>query len=432
MLLRTQINRRGSTEAGDKESMKRKKRFILLGVIGVSLLAACGEKTEQAPTGQTQAEEVDFNWVSEQTEYEGFTQEETEGKAVSREALFSGYDAALQDTYENFRLPETVTISPTAIYKQVEIVQESGFTENAEEILQLFFGDELSKTLEFSDYSEIMQQTTWIIDSEEEKVYCAVEDGGFVSVIKPSGYEIGFSGDFEVVDIVHVDRGEPLSQSYALMDGEESIEEAVTYIEEWMNQNWAVWEPDFTYSVKTVEVRRYGDSHIYDIYVEKLFKGIPLDDSFGETGLAVVHGYLEVKYIGSTIHIRMCNRNSIDVFTNGTGILRVQSTEEEDDWLSLSDCTHMLEQLFSEYVVYEISDIEMQYVLCPDYDSVRELGSYSYDSPGLRVLAKPVWCFVMDVPEEKLLNEDGSFTVGYAKHYIDVDMRTGEVWFELE
>ncbi len=414
--------------------MKRKKRFILLGAIVVSLLASCGKKTEQAPTGQTQAEEaVDWNWVSEQTEYEGFTQEETAEKAVSLKALFSGYDAALQDTYENFRLPESVTISPTAIYKQVEIVQESGFTENAEKILRMFWGSELSEALEFSDYSEIMDQTTWIIDSEEEKVYCAVTDGGFVSMIKPSGYEIGFDGNFEVVDIVHVDRGEPLSQSYALMDGEESIEEAVAYIEEWMNQNWVVWEPDFTYSVKTVMVRQYGDSHIYDIYVEKLLGGIPLDDSFGETGLAVVHGYLESKYIGSIIHIRMCNRNSIDVFSNGTGILRVQSTEEtEDGWLSLSDCTHMLEQLFSEYVIYEISDIEMQYVLCPDYDSVRGLGAHSHQSPGLRILAKPVWCFVMDIPEEKLLNEDGSFTVGYEKHYIDVDMRTGEVWLELE
>lgn len=413
--------------------MKRKKQFILLGAIGVSLLAACGEKTEQAQTEQTQAEEVDFNWVSEQTEYEGFTAEEAAEKAVSREALFSGYDAVLQDAYENFRLPQTVTISPAEIYKQVEIVQESGFTENAEEILRMFLGDELSETLEFSDYSEIRNQATLVIDSDEEKVYCAVKDCGFVSVIKPSGYEIGFDGNFEVVDIVHVDRGEPLSQSYALLDGEESIEEAVTYIEEWMNQNWAVWEPDFTYSVKTVEVRRYGGSHIYDIYVEKLFKGIPLDDSFGETGLAVVHGYLEDKYIGSTIHIRMFHRDTIDVFSNGTGILRVQSTEDtEDGWLSLSDCAHMLEQLFSEYAVYEISDIEMQYVLCPDYDSVRGLGSYSFSSPGLRILAKPVWCFVMDIPEEKLLNEDGSFTAGYQKHYIDVDMRTGEVWLELE
>ena len=413
--------------------MKRKKRFILLGAMVVSLLAACGEKPEQ--TQQTQAEEfVDWNWVSEQTEYEGFTKEEIAEKAVSREALFSGYDAALQDTYENFRLPESVTISPTAIYKQVEIVQESGFTENAEEILRMFLGDEMSETLEFSDYSEMREQATLVIDSDEEKVYCAVKDYGFVSVIKPSGYEIGFNGNFEVVDIVHVDRGEPLSQSYALMDGEESIQEAVAYIEEWMNQNWAVWEPDFTYSVKTVMVRRYGDSHIYDIYVEKLLGGIPLDDSFGATGLAVVHGYLEEKYIGSSIFIRMCNRNTIDVFSTGTGILRVQSTEEaEDGWLSLSDCTHMLEQLFSEYAVYEISDIEMQYVLCPDYDSARELESYSASSfPGLRVLAKPVWCFVMDIPEEKLLNEDGSFTAGYQKHYIDVDMRTGEVWLELE
>ena len=414
--------------------MKRKKRFILLGVIGVSLFAACGKKPEQAQTEQTQAEEdFDFSWVSEQTEYEGFTQEEIAEQAVGWEALFSGYNAALQDAYENFRLPESVTISPTAIYKQVEIVRESDFTENAEEILRWFLGDALTEGLVFEDI-ETMGQATRIMDSEEEKVYCAVMDCGFVSVIKPSGYEIGFSGNFEVVDIVHVDRGESLSQSYALMDGEESIQEAVTYIEEWMNQNWVVWEPDFTYSVKTVVVRRYGDSHIYDIYVEKLLGGIPLDDAFGSTGMKMEHGNLQIKYIGSTIHIRMCNRNSIDVFSNGTEILKVQSVEtEEDGWLSLSDCTHMLEQLFSEYAVYEISDIEMQYVLCPDYDSVnKELQGCGYMAPGLRILAKPVWCFVMDIPEEKLLNEDGSFTAGYQKHYIDVDMRTGEVWLELE
>ena len=415
--------------------MKRKKRFILLGVIGVSLFAACGKKPEQAQTEQTQAEEdFDFSWVSEQTEYEGFTQEEIAEKAVGWEALFSGYNAALQDAYENFRLPESVTISPTEIYKQVEIVRESDFTENAEKILQWFLGDMLPENLVFFADNE-MGQATKIVDDEEGKIYGAVMDCGFVSVIKPSGYEIGFSGNFEVVDIVHVDRGEPLSQSYALVDGEESIQEAVAYVEEWLNQNWVVWEPDFTYSVKTVEVRRYGDKYIYDFYVEKLFGGSPLDNDFGNTGLEIdTYGNLRLKYVGSAIHIRMCNRNSIDVFSNLTGILRVQSAKaEENGWLSLSDCTHMLEQLFSEYVVYDISDIEMQYVLCPDYASINEeVKHYSYMQPGLRILAKPVWCFVMDIPEEKLLNEDGSFTAGYQKHYIDVDMRTGEVWLELE
>lgn len=200
------------------------------------------KKTEQTPTGQAQAEKVDFNWVSEQTEYEGFTKEEIAEKAVSQDALFYGYDAVLQDTYENFRLPDTVTISPAAVYRQVELVQESGFTENAEEILRLFFDGEMSETLEFSDYSDIMGEATLIIDSDEAKVYCAVSGEGFVSVIKPSAYEIGFDGNFEVVDIVHVDRGEALSQSYMLMDGEESMEEAVAYIEGWMNQNWVVWD----------------------------------------------------------------------------------------------------------------------------------------------------------------------------------------------
>ena len=394
------------------------------------MLAACGEKAERTQTEQA----LDFSWVSEQTEYEGFTEEEAAEKAVGREALFSGYDTALQDIYENFRLPQAVTISPAEIYKQVEIVRESDFTKNAEEILRWFLGDKLPENLVFFADNE-MGQATKIIDDEESKIYGAVMDCGFVSVIKPSGYEIGFRGNFEVVDIVHVDRGEPLSQSYALMDGEESIQEAVTYIEEWMNQSWVIWEPNFTYSVKTVEVRRYGDNYIYDLYVEKLFDGIPLDNDFGNTGLeSDTYGNLRLKYVGSNIYIRMCNRNSIDVFSNLTGILKVQSAEtEEEGWLSLSDCAHMLEQLFSEYVVYDISDIEMQYVLCPDYTSVNEeVKQYTYLHPGLRILAKPVWCFVMDVPEEKLLNEDGSFTVGYQKHYIDVDMRTGEVWLELE
>ena len=396
----------------------------------VSLLAACGKETEQVQV----EEDFDYSWVSEQTEYEGFTEEEIAEKAVGWEVLFSGYDNALQDTYENFRLPESVTISPATLHKQVEIVQESGFTENAEEIFRWFLGDVTTEEPAFDDI-ETMGQATLIMDSEEEKVYCAVMDCGFVSVVKPSGYEIRFNGNFEVVDIVHVDRGEPMSQSYALLDGEESIQEAVSYIEEWMNQSWIMWEPDFTYSVKTVEVRRYKDNYIYDFYVEKFFDGIPVDDDIGYTGMEMdTYGNLQLKYVGSTIYIRMCNRNSIDVFSNLTGILRVQSVEEEEDgWLSLLDCTHMLEQLFSEYVVYEISDIEMQYVLCPDYASINEeVKHYTYMYPGMRVLAKPVWCFVMDIPEEKLLNEDGSFTAGYQKHYIDVDMRTGEVWLELE
>lgn len=396
-----------------------KKIIYCISIFIAVLLSGCSKSDVTAENKSIQSDQTQNNLLE---------------KTVGNEMLLSEYPQALERSYTNFLLPSTTTIDYTNLYSQLNLIQASGFEVNAEAVFQMFFEEQLLENEEITSESTDFHDSKQLVD-EENKLYGVVRDDGFVSIIKPAGWDIQFSQDFVVEDIIHVDRGDVLDDSYPLYDGTESLQDAVDYVNDWLNQNWVIWEPDFIYQVKTVEVRKIDSNYFYDMIIEKVYDGIPLDDIININGYKTdENNNLLLEYTISPIKIRMYHCNSIDVFSNSPGIVEVRSkSEEAEGWLSLPQCMLMLEQLFSEYTVYEVSDIEIKYVICPNYDSVSESKKrIDFHSPGLEMKATPVWSLIIDVAKEKLLNEDGTFTTGNVRHYVNVDMRTGEVWFELE
>lgn len=399
--------------------------FLILGAV---ILAACGGEEKLQPAIPTFEQETASPNVSLDMrpaplnvfkKYQGIEKKELAGITVDIDTLFEGYEEALIIEYQNFNLPEEITIEGGMPYVMVEATQGSGYEEYAEEILRLLLEDMLPEEIEFSTWARALY-----IDDEERRLYASINDNGYVTFSKLAGYEISFNDNFEVVDIIHVDRGESLEKSYLLADGEESLQDAVRYAEGWLNQKWVMIESEFTYRVKTIEVRRNEDCYFYDMTVEKFLRGIPLEDN--SYVMLQLDENWHMQYVPDSMILRMCAFDSVDVFASGIGILTITETEEaEEGWLSLKDCMQILEQLFAEYMVYNISDIEIKYEIHPNIDE---------EDPYLRyttVTMEPVWSFIIDIPKEDLLNEDGSFTAGNQRFYINVDMRTGEVWFDV-
>lgn len=402
---------------------KRSVLCVFLSMMMVMLSSACGSREGGIPSVDFVTETNDGGGSHEETGLPGDENvPETEGdwelSGVSLETVLENYEDALTVEYENFRLPEKITIQAENIYAGIYAVLWDSFQNNAGDLLNLIFGDELKE-----EYMPDLEANGDIIyDDMEHGMYACISQNGFVSFMKPGYFEVS-SRRFEVVDIVHVDRGDSLENSYMLTDGEESLADAVSYVENWILENWAPYEGAFTYQVKTIEVIQVeGAEHYYYITVEKLLDGVPLEDNIrmqmnNEDGMPT--------YIPEMIVIEMVNRDSIDSFTTVTGMPIITVMEEEQEgWISLPDCMRMLEDLFASYRVYEISDIEIKYEIAPDYDSIDpSIVNPGYGMPGTGMTFVPVWQLVIDVSNR---------IEGFQRKYINVNMRTGEVWFVLD
>ena len=415
-----------------REVLMKKKLFVFMLLLIISSVFSGCENAKLnsviSDTSSVPANEIDVK------KFDGFTKDELESKRISKNQIFTNFSEVLKKKYDNFILPSNITIEQGELYSNIQFTQVSNFEKNAETIFQTFFGNLYTNELEITPVNTIYH-TGKQINSENDKIFGAVLDNGLVSIIKPEGWDAGFGNDFEIVKIIHVDRGDDLSEIYNLADGKESIKDTVNYVNNWLDKNWTRWEPDFTFQVKTIEVKEIDDHYFYDIIVEKYYKGIPLDSVMNTSELSVdENGNMLLKYTLSFLGIRMCNMNSIDVFTNKVGIIGVKDTQtSEDGWLPLGECLDMLSKFFSEYEVYNVSDIELKYAMCPDYDSLGStVKGFDFQYPGLNINAFPIWRLVIDIPRDQLVNENGTYIEGNQQYHIDINMRTGEVWFELE
>jgi len=360
--------------------------------------------------------------------YEGFSESEINSAKINIDSVFTDLPSVLEKKYSNFLMPATITIDKGTLYSDIQLEQVSGFDEQAALVFKTLLGDFYTNDLKM-ETTELVFSKGKTIDNKEKQIYAAVMDNGLVSFMKPAGYVIGFDESYDVIDTIYVDRGDALNETYELSDGSESIQDATDYVLNWINKNWIPYEPDFDYHIKTVKIRKAGDHYMYEMLVEKWFEGIPLDDIMNTKNMVIdANSNMLIKDISSTLYIRMCSMNSVDVFSNGNGIIKVIGhTTEETGWLPLSSCMDMISKLFTDFTIYDIKDIELKYVITPDYTSLDPAQvRFNYKYPGIKMNAYPIWRFIIDKPDEQ------TDIAGIKNYHIDVNMRTGEVWFELD
>ena len=398
---------------------------ILLFISMVSGCAAVPDGVKNDMSGYRNEERKDF--------------ENLDFTYVNVSELADTSETALNKEYTQFKISDNVTLNNSEeIY--LMSFENANLTDNISEhfynAMNLFFTS--------SEINE--QQTQRIVDGNEnyimfddteEKVYGCADDGGFISILKPEVYDISFSCNEPNVKIYHTGRKDDLSDEYQLNDGKCSVEDAVKYVNNWLDIEYRKFSPEYDYEVETVIVREHEENYIFQILVHALYRGVPLDSYTREPLIENGEFTGKMQYLDYGILIQMAKVNEISSFTNGNCILIPEEKEKVEKCISLESALDYCENTFTDFKNVTISDIDIMYTINPVYEEIKSDGSepdennlnkfviVGYDS-------RPVWEFVIDVPSENFLANGEINTYGDIRKYIYIDMITGELKYNMD
>ena len=371
---------------------------------------------------------------------------EAEKKYSAASGLLDGEDAVLHAKYQNLTMPERISLQPVKSIPKVAFRQSNDFDGKYREIMSLFFdkptldGEKIAKTVR--PYNDISYQ----FDDSARKIYAAVCNNGMVAMMQNDAYDLCFQEvGKERVGLIHIDRGDSLDASYPLLDKKYPVRDAVNFVQKWIDEHWAKYEPDFTFRVKTVQVRKFDEAHFfYCIRVEKLYRNIPLDelaDAKGVFDKSKMRGYFT--RTRSMINIEMMRSATVSSFSCGCGCIRPVKTDDSvKQYITLQIAAKMVEAKLSGFKDIHISDIGLKYTLCPKYDYVGKLikkdksgeqyQTQTTSSPGITLTSEPVWAFIIDVDPKDYKKKDGSIFEGDARKYVYVDVFTGALELRMD
>ncbi|MCH5267507.1 MAG: hypothetical protein J1E62_04100 [Lachnospiraceae bacterium] len=353
--------------------------------------------------------------------------EETDIKYVSIDHILDNQDEILNKTYQNLEFRDTVHLEqPESVSVLSLTVAESfGSKEKLGDICHAFFGSDKYR----EQIERIEDDPAWIgivpglfaFNRNEEDVDDAeVADNGFLACSRKNAELNPVSVNGHPV-VCHVDWNEHMDTVYEI-DGEKvSIREAVDFVNDWCNKNWAVLEPEYTYQVKTVYIctaENKGNYYYFDVC--KFYKGMPFDD-------VRFLGDDENYYIQNILTVVMEHKNELSFFVNeGNSYDVVKDEVHNDKLIGLEQAVLLAQEKMSGGQKYSIVDIDMKYVLKSDLTEEEVLQAHvSKESPGTPATVRPVWTFVLDYQPIEVELEDEP----WPRKMIYVDMVTGEVTY---
>lgn len=341
---------------------------------------------------------------------------------VNVSELKSSSEGAVKRDYGQFTVSDKVAFSQIEELNIMEFFPAEGFLKNSQEAMKLFFSDFIIKK-----QAMLSDEGITYFFNENDKMYFAAGDHGFIAMLDPETFDISFSYGEPNIMIYHTDRKDDLNDEYLLKNGRCSVKEAVSYVDKWLSEKYRPFSDEFDYKVNTVIVREHEDGYLFQFLAEAFYHGVPLD-SYTRKG-EFVNGMQTDKmaYVDWGIQIQMVNIDSIDSFTNLIGIIKPKVKEKIEEVISLESVLKLCEKTFSEFKDVEISDIRTMYTLKPVYET---------DENGCSIVvgytSRPVWAIIMDARPEEFLAEGAVNTYGDMRKYIYVDMVTGELDYDFD
>ena len=373
---------------------------------------------------------------------DNYTNDQHEFTYIKTADLKNDVKKALTQNYAQFNLSENIDFSESKEINIMTFKYIENFEKNYIDVLKLFFNQEDLKFQRINLNTDNTGSLSYNFWNETDKMYGCVSDNGFIAMLKPDAFDISFSYSEPNVKIYHVDRGDDLDDVYQLKNKKCSVMEAVDYVNNWLKTEYKAFAPDYDYNVKTIIVREHGDSYLFEISVDIIFHGIPLDSLTMLSEKDKEKQAMHMKYISNRIEIQMINANQIDSFTNCTGILEPVETEIVDKCISLESALRYCERTFTDFKNVTISDLGVKYITSPVYDytdkSIDENNDTSYTnipspySAGITVYSRPVWEFIIDVDPADFLRNGEVNTYGDVRKYIYIDMITGECIYNFD
>ena len=357
--------------------------------------------------------------------------EQSELEYITISELAENAEIALSKDYTQFELSDKIRFSaPEDIYL-MSFKEPDGFSGNFDKVMELFFDESVmsSQTVSISDDGD---DKTIHFMSDEDKVYGCVRDDGFIAMLNPDAYDISFSYQEPNVAIYHTERNDDFSDEYQLKDRKCSVAEAVEFIDNWFENNYRQFSPEYDYRAETVIVREHEGNYLYQILVHAVYKGVPID-SFTREFESVGETSMRMTYYDYGIQIQMIKSDEIASFTNGTGIYIPTEEVEIAECISLESALELCEDTFSDFKDITISDIGIMYTLNPVYEPNPNAKEDPLN-PEIIVgyTSRPVWEFVIDIAPSEFLEEGEINTYGDVRKYIYIDMITGELKYNFK
>ncbi len=411
--------------------MKKIFAFLILAVFAVN---TCGCASVPA--------EVEEDMSNYNAEFEKDDIENLDLDYINISEIESNAETALEKKYAQFELAEGISVSNPCEINIMKFRYLEDFQNNYVDALSMFFTKQEINAQDIQLSTDNTGSKSYSFWNEYDKMYGCVSDNGFIAMLKPDVFDISFACNGRNVKIYHVDRDVDLSDSYQLNNGEYSIGEAVDYINAWLEDEYKKRFSQYDYKVKTVIVREFQDHYLYEILIQQIYNGVPLDCITQYAEMDEKSNRMYMKYTKNSISIQMNNFGKISSFTNGYGFIEPVSTEKIEQCISLESALELCGRTFTDFKDITVSDIGIKYTLTPEYDYIGEeyvddngnitIVTQSAFAAGVVLDSHPVWEFIIDVDPSEFLDEGEPNTYGDVQKYIYVDMVTGEIFFQLD
>lgn len=398
--------------------MRKNKAFHFIVLAFIMLIcSACTDMPENVKNDRSQ-----YNGQAD------ISMNQDDYKYIDVSDIAEDFKSALEGEYGQFEVSKEIIVPDYGNICTMEFKYIDNFHENADEIFKIFFDDEILKKQNVMEDITLQGMITREFYNEQDKVYCCVGNNGFTAMLLPSAFDNSFSCSNTVIKTYHIDRNEILEESYALSDGECTVKEAVSFVNDWFNTKWKPFESYYDFSVKTVTVRELKGKCYFDFIIEKYYNGIPLEEINDSVISVDENGNHYVKHTFSSIQINMMNCCEISSFTDLNGIIKPIRSSPVNSILSLESALKLCRSTFSDFKTMIISDVNIKYNLSPQYNYLDLEGA---NHAGVKVLSRPVWEIIIDVPSSEY-NASGKFDMyGDVRKYICIDAENGEIYYNL-
>lgn len=398
----------------------KKTMLLLWSVLCVASVTGCAEVPDEVMQDMS-------SYIDEEKE----SPEETELEYITISELAENAEIAFGKDYTQFELSDKIRFSAPEELYFMSFKGAEDFSGNFDKVMELYFDDSVisSQTVSISDDED---DRTIHFMSDEDKVYGCVGDDGFIAMLNPDAYDISFSYQAPNVAIYHTERNDDFNDEYQLKDKKCSLAEAVEFVDNWFENNYRQFSPEYDYKAETVIVREHEGNYLYQILVHAVYKGVPID-SFTREVESVGDTSMRMTYSDYCIQIQMIKSDEIASFTNGTGIYIPTEEVVIAECISLESALRLCEDTFADFKDMTISDIGVMYTLNPVYEPNPNAENDPLNKEIITgYTSRPVWEFVIDVSPSEFIKKGEVNTYGDLRKYIYVDMITGELKYDFD
>jgi len=398
----------------------KKTMLLLWSVLCVASVTGCAEVPDEVMQDMS-------SYIDEEKD----STEQSELEYITISELAENAEIALSKDYTQFELSDKIRFSSPEELYLMSFKGAEDFSGNFDKVMELYFDDSVisSQTLSISDDED---DKTIHFMSDENKVYGCVGDDGFIAMLNPDAYDISFSYQAPNVAIYHTERNDDFNDEYQLKDKKCSLAEAVEFVDNWFENNYRQFSPEYDYKAETVIVREHEGNYLYQILVHAVYKGVPID-SFTREVESVGDTSMRMTYSDHCIQIQMIKSDEIASFTNGTGIYIPTEEVVIAECLSLESALRLCEDTFADFKDMTISDIGVMYTLNPVYEPNPNAENDPLNKEIITgYTSRPVWEFVIDVPPSEFIKKGEVNTYGDLRKYIYVDMITGVLKYDFD